>query len=204
MKKHQKFLVGLMILGLAGGVGTAFALNLGNDATTTASKGADKAIYLQWSTDQDTQNSIATEVSGLQAGVAQYKCVVLTPKVSKTLEGTLTLNVTLSASSTDSSDTNKYALPGLKVNGYVASEYKAEKPADTKEKFTLATSGGGTTTSGTVEYEVKKNDDATAHTDYFYCVLEFIWDGTGVGENETFGGQLKLSQSFTEKTSATA
>ena len=204
MKKHQKFLVGLMILGLAGGVGTAFALKLGDDAKTTASKGADKAIYLQWSTNEETQNSIAAEVSELQAGVAQYKCVVLTPKVSKTLEGTLTLNVTLSASSTDSSDTTKYALPGLKVNGYVASEYKAEKPVDTEEKFTLATSGDGTTTSGTVEYEVKKNDDAIAHTDNFYCVLEFIWDGTGVGENETFGGQLKLSQSFTEKTSATA
>ncbi len=48
MKKHQKVLLGLMVLGLAGTVGTTFALTRKSATSSIDGNGTDAAIYVEW------------------------------------------------------------------------------------------------------------------------------------------------------------
>lgn len=194
MKKHQKFLVGLMILGLAGGVGTAFALNYKDATDTTHSEQTDQAIYLYWGTDEQN-TAVKTEVKDLAKDTAQYRCVVVAPQASKSLKGTVTVNFELVTGG------DNYELPGLTVAIYSTATYQTNKPSDENEKNAITTLEIGGTVSHNATFDVNPLTEQANHTVTKYYVLEFLWDGSGVSSaDKQFGGSLKLSQSFTKAT----
>lgn len=197
MKKHQKFLVGLMILGLAGGVGTAFALNYKDASGTTHSEQTDQAIYLYWGTDEQN-TAVKAEVKELEKDTAQYRCLVVAPQASKSLSGTVTVNFGLVTGG------DNYELPGLTVAIYSTANYQVVKPTTEGETTAIATLEIGKTTTYEATFAVEPLAEKANHTVTKYYVLEFLWDGTGVSSaNKTFGGSLKISQSFA-KTEAAA
>ncbi len=182
MKKHQKFLVGLMILGLAGGVGTAFALTRNDSSGTTHSRGTDQAIYLYWDSDNSSNASVVTEVKDLQAQTPVYRNVIVSPKASATAEGTVKVSFALSIPETN-------VLTGLSIDIYETSSYLATESATDTASATL------TTTNLNKDFEISVNGSSTASK---YYLLKFVWDGSQIASDKTFGGTLKISQSFKE------
>ncbi len=178
MKKHQKVLLGLMVLGLAGGIGTTLALTRNAADTSSISGGTDQAIYLNWGS--ETETTTANEVKDFKAKEAQYGYLVLAPKVSSTLTGKVTLTFTLSLGTNNE-------LPGFTISVYSATTYKQSSFAEeTKAAITL----NSTVLTGTTSFDVS----STSGTKYY--TLVYLWDGTSVSSGKTFGGSLKISQSF--------
>ena len=190
MKKRQKVLLGLMALGLVGGIGSAVALTRTAAEQKNTSLGTDKAVYLYWDENTTAKNSIA-EVENLTANSTEYRYIVVAPKMSKTLEGTVSITFTLSVDSSrnqelagltvditenSSADKNGTAV----VNGYTGS-------------LNLTETGKNTATA---TFDVNGASDA-APTKYYK--IGFTWDGTSVSDGKTFGGSLGISQSFAEK-----
>lgn len=190
MKKHQKFLVGLMILGLAGGVGTAFALSRNAATDINISGQTDGAIYLEWT---DNTNETATgDIDGLQANVVKYSPVVVSPKSSKSVTGTVSVTFTLAT------NTNT-ELPGLTVDVYKCDSYKeVAATGDTSEKaLKIDDSVDGSNTYST-EFDVSAaGENETSHKTTSYYLLGFKWDGTQTSSSDVaFGGKLTISASF--------
>lgn len=193
MKKHQKILIGLMALGLVGGIGTTLALTRTGANSTVDGQGTDQAIYLNWGTEEQN-TALKTEIKDLKANVAQYRCLVVTPKASATLSGTVNLTFTLGVK-------DKTELPGLSVNVYSVADYTIEaviEDDNNKKVGTLAI--GDDTSSLDTSFDVGDSTaTASFETKKFYT-LEFTWDGSGLtGTDTTFGGTLSIAQSFTKK-----
>lgn len=191
MKKHQKVLLGLASLGLVGGVGTALALTR-TDATTQSLNGndTDGAVYLYWGTETEN-NAAKAEVKDLEANVAQYRCVVVAPKTSASVSGTVSVTFTLSTSAADSENNKKATeLPGFSVAIYKEESYSTSS-VSTTALSTLDTSTE--TKQYTASFDVAKGSTTTA-----YYTLEFLWNGSAVSDSNTydFGGSLTISQSF--------
>ncbi len=191
MKKHQKVLLGLALLGLVGGVGTTLALTR-KDATTSSVNGndTDGAVYLYWG--DETQNTAATtEVKDLKANDPQYRCVVVAPKTSASVSGTVSVTFKLATLEADASQSQKATeLPGFKVSIYKEESYSTSSVATTAIS-TLSMS------TDTKQY-VASFDVAKGGTTTVYYTLEFLWDGSAVSDSSTydFGGSLTISQSF--------
>ena len=193
MKKHQKILIGLMTLGLVGGIGTTLALTRTGANSTVDGQGTDQAIYLNWG-NEEQNTALKTEIKDLKANVAQYRCLVVAPKASATLSGTVNLTFTLGVK-------DKTELPGLSVNVYSVADYTTETVTEddnNKKVGTLAI--GDDTSSLDTSFDVGDSTaTASFETKKFYT-LEFTWDGSGLtGTDTTFGGTLSIAQSFTKK-----
>ncbi len=211
MKKHQKVLLGIMALSLAGGTGTAIALNFTGANSESVSNGTDEAIYLYWGTDTQKTN-VSAEVKNLEANVPQYRGLVVSPKSSNALTGYVKLEFKLELTDNQnkaSSDGKSYALPGLTVNVYEVTDYEFNGSSYTGESKTedntfqgaLKASGGSELS---FEFFVEaKNQDDTHISNYKettkYYTLEFKWDGTDIESNQIFGGTLNIKQTFSKE-----
>ncbi len=199
MKKHQKVLLGLMVLGLAGTVGTTFALTRKSATSSINGNGTDTAIYVTWGKNATTDFA---EVEDLEAKKPVYRYVVMQSNSSKSLAGTLSLTFTLNVGQQQeatAADTDNYVLTGLTVDIYSVDSYQktsfsteGDNPTDTK----LATLDA--TTDKTFTHDVTITASDSTQTINKYYTLVFTWDGTPVGDGNKFGGYLAISQSFTE------
>ena len=179
MKKHQKFLVGLMLLGLAGGVGTALAMTR-EDASASHELGTDQTIYLYWDTEDN--NSVVSAVNELSAAKPEYRNVVVAPKASTSASGRVKVSFALSVP-------NDNVLTGLEISIYDTDAYLAKEGKDNIASATLSSATGGTLTK---DYEF---DVSGSSTTVKYYLLKFLWDGSDIG-GSTFGGTLTISQDF--------
>ncbi len=180
-----------MALGLVGGIGSAVALTRTAAEQKSTSLGTDKAVYLYWDENTTAKNSIA-EVTDLAANSTAYRYIVVAPKMSKTLEGTVSITFALSVDSSKNQD-----LTGLTVD--IKENSSADDNGTAVENGysgTLNLSEEGKNTA-TATFDVNGASDA-APTKYYK--FGFTWDGTSVASGKTFGGSLKISQSFAEKT----
>lgn len=198
MKKHQKVLLGLMVLGLAGTVGTTFALTRKSATSSINGNGTDTAIYVTWGENATTDFA---EVKDLEAKKPVYRYVVMQSNSSKSLAGTLSLTFALNVGQQEATvaDTTNYVLTGLTVDIYSVDAY---------EKTSFSTEGEGATDTKLATLDATENTTCThdvtitaseaAQTINKYYTLVFTWDGTPVGDGNTFGGYLAISQSFKE------
>lgn len=195
MKKHQKILIGLMALGLVGGIGTTLALTRTGANSTVDGQGTDQAIYLNWGTEKQN-TALKTEIKDLSAKVAQYRCLVVAPKASATLSGTVNLTFTLGVK-------DKTELPGLSVNVYSVAEYTTEAVTVTEDgkNIKVGTLAIGDSTSVLkTSFDVGDSTATASFVTTKYYTLEFTWDGSGLtGTGTKFGGTLSIEQSFTKK-----
>ncbi len=216
MKKHQKVLLGIMSLSLAGGIGTAVALNFTASGDKTTSLPTDSAIYLYWGTDE--QNTATTvKVDNFTKDVAQYRPLVVAPQSSKTVAGTVTVTFTLEAGqkttggATASSDAsgNTYVIPGLTMKVYESqssdfdseSSYSYKGESKSNSVVSLSVESSAANASGSATFNVTATESQHQTTTHWY-LLEFIWNGTRPNQNEVFGGNLTISQSFNATTNA--
>ncbi len=188
MKKHQKILICLMALGLIGGISTSFALSR-NEGTNSYKGDLDQAIYLYWNNGNETSTA-STALDALSASVAQYRSVVVAPKASNNVKGTVSVEFKLTVEDGNS-------LNGVDVNIYKTSTYIANtlptEQTDLDTKQTLSTKEADKTTY-TSTIEVGNGDSSPVG----YYLLEIKWDGSAASENTTFGGTLTIGQSFTK------
>ena len=185
MKKNQKFLIGLMVLSIAGGIGTTFALTRNGASSKNHTGQLDQAVYLYWGND-DQQTAVTTSISQLQAQVAQYRCVVVAPKVSNTVTGNVSVTFALSVGADN-------VLTGLNVSIYSIDEYATTKEATDTALGTLAIGSG--TESYTASFAVGGENNLTPTK---YYLVEFLWDGSAIEEGKTFAGNLAISQDFSK------
>ncbi len=182
-----------MVLGLAGGVGTAVALTR-TAATSSTSGDTDSAIYVTWGQTAETDYA---DVTGLKAKEPQYRYVVVSSNSSKSVSGTFTLTFTLNVGSDSADDTTNYVLTGLTVDVYSVDTYQKTEFSDTDKKIkTLSSAEGGDLTCSDETTIAANNSSAQSFTKYY--TLVFTWDGTAIGEGNTFGGSLAITQSFAE------
>lgn len=189
MKTKLAVLVGLMALSAAGTVGGALALTR-NSATGSGTAGNfDKAIYLYWGSESSTAS--LNDVNDLQAGVAQYRYLSVTPKSSKSVSGTVTLTFTLASGGANTH------MEGLTVNVYktdalatdltvaTAIEGKVASPVLTKSNL-----------SGTTSFAVATAENVH-ETEAFYAI-EVLWSGSNDSEHPTYelDASLTISQAF--------
>lgn len=196
MKKHQKILIGLMALGLVGGIGATLALTRKGAEGSYTGQGTDSAIYLNWG-DSDQQKAVTTEVKDLSANEADYRYVVVAPKASTSVKGTISVTFTLSTSTVESKTT---VLTGLTVGVYSAKLTDNVLGKDGDVLFTLKDADVDENAKTGRTYTATFAVDGSTTIDTKYYALEFIYDGSSIGEN-TFGGSLAVSQSFAEDTS---
>ena len=196
MKKHQKILIGLMALGLVGGIGATLALTRTAANGSYTGQGTDSAIYLNWG-DSDQQKAVTTEVKDLSANVAVDRYVVVAPKASTSVKGTISVTFTLSTSTVESKTT---VLTGLTVGVYSAKLTDNVLGKDGDVLFTLKDADADADAKTGRTYTATFAVDGSTTIDTKYYALEFIYDGSSIGEN-TFGGSLAVSQSFAEDTS---
>lgn len=196
MKKHQKVLLGLMALGLAGGVGTTFALTRNAATSSVEGNGTDTAIYVEWG--YETTDDYA-DVKELKALEPQYRYVRVTSNSSKALKGTFNLTFTLNVGTkTEDTANATYALTGLTVDVYEVSTYKTSSFEDKDKVGTLTTATDeGKTNTCTASTTFDGTATSKAETTKNYTLV-FTWDGTPVGDGKTFGGYLAISQSFAD------
>lgn len=196
MKKHQKILIGLMALGLVGGIGATLALTRTDANGSYTGQGTDSAIYLNWG-DSDQQAAVTAEVKNLNANEADYRYVVVAPKASTSVKGTISVTFTLSTSTVESKTT---VLTGLTVGVYSAKLTDNVLGKDGTVLFTLKDADVDADAKTGRTYTATFAVDGSTTIDTKYYALEFIYDGSSIGEN-TFGGSLAVSQSFAEDTS---
>lgn len=189
MKKHQKVLLGLMVLGLAGGVGTAVALTR-NAATDSTGGGLDQAIYLNWGNEAQNSEAQAT-VENLVAKAPQYRYLVVTTKATNLLKG----NVTLTFTAATEEDT---VMTGLTIDVYSVTTEKTSTFVTSTEEGIAPDKLEGTISETNKTVTSKFAVDGTAETSLtHYYTLVFTWDGTSPEDaNKSIGANLTVSQDF--------
>ena len=181
-----KVLIGIMACCLVGGVGSTLALTR-NAATGNATTGAfDQAIYLYW--DSESTTKVLADCDELTANVPVYRYLTVSPKSSKTVAGTVTLNFTLTQTVGD------YHLSGLTISVYKTASLATDgtvagliNEVDPEPVLDSSHLTGSTTFSVLASENVHE-------TQAFYAI-KVVYDGTYVA-NKTLGGSLAIAQSF--------
>lgn len=188
MKKHQKTLICLMALGLLGTIGTSLALSKKDAEEKSVTGGTDGAIYLRWSSDTQIDN-VATKIENIKSNEAQYTCVIVAPKASTNVKGTVSVKFELSIP-------DKNTLDGFTVAVYNVDSYTSSLPTGATKAWENPLSA--TNVEASVSFSVDgSKEEEKAPTKYY--LVEFLWDGTPSSDSsKTFGGTLKISQSFTK------
>ncbi len=139
------------------------------------------------------------DVNDLKAKDPAYRYIVVTSNSSKALKGTFNLTFTLNVGSETEDDTKTYVLTGLTVDIYEVNKYQTTSFGDSDTKLaTLSTvSGDGYTNTYTASTTFDGTASSKAEVTKNYTLV-FTWDGTPVGDGNTFGGNLAISQTFAE------
>lgn len=182
MKKHQKVLLGIMALSLAGGIGTAIALTRNAAAQQPINGNTDTAVYLYWGSKQTT--ATFASVKDLEPDTPVYRHLTVSPQVSANLKGKVTLTFTLAPKT-------NHVLTGLKVGVYKVDT--AEKETDLGTAACTLTAST-TEVTGTASFDVETQ--SATHEDVAYYTIEFVYDGTQIAEDENYGGTLTVTQAF--------
>ena len=189
MTTKLKVLIGLMAASLAGGAGGAFALTR-NSASSTGTAGAfDKAVYLYWGSESSTAS--LENVDDLVANTPQYRYLSVTPKSSKGVSGTVTLNFELESGGASTH------MKGLTVSVY--------KTASLATDLTVASLIDGVSAApvldeshltGSTTFTVSTAADVH-ETEAFYAI-KVVWTGINDSEHPTYalGASLTINQSF--------
>ncbi len=203
MKKHQKVLLGIMTLSLAGGTGTAVALKFNASGDKTTSVPTDDAIYLYWG-DKNQSDATTAEVKDFEANVPQYRPLVVAPQSSKDVYGKVELKFSLSLGKKGQTAEN-HVLTGLTVTVYEADStnfdsensysYKTDDKVDEGTVVVTLAAPTANETTGTTQFFITESSEKQTTTKWY--LIKFLWDGTRPGQNETFGGNLDISQTFT-------
>ncbi len=195
MKKHQKVLLGIMALSLAGGIGTAIALTF-KDGTGSTTIPTDDAIYLYWGTEEQNK-STNVEVANFVSGVKQYRGLVVAPQSSKGANGTVTITFKLSATDPSAAQaagenldvTKKYSLAGLSVKVFEVKKFDFELVSGTDD------SGSSWSSYSYVgSEELVETDGATKN-----LVATMEWTNGDATDDTNFGvGTAQSSTSATD------
>lgn len=192
MKTKRTVLVGLMALSLLGGVGGALALTR-NAASMGGTEGAyDQAIYLNWDSDSPTKS--LAKVDDLVAGTPKWRYLQVTPKSTKTVEGTVTLTFTLRKS------TGNYHIKGLTVSVYQTASLATDLTVDDLVDGVDATPVlNESHLTGDATFDVDKDDNA--HETPTYYAIRVFWNGDNDTAHPAYplGGELNISQAFAAK-----
>lgn len=197
----KKALVGLMAISLAGAIGGAFALTRNAAYGNATNPAFDQAIYLYWDTESATSATL-TDIPSVQVNTPVYRKLVVSPKSTKSVSGTINLTFTLSAL------TNK-VITGLTVAVYdtgstdvdlTSSEAIAANCIDEGNGHTLQTTLSSSHTSDTVSFTISnttsgQNPTNEIHTTVRNYVLKINYDGTA-DANDTLGGRVEIAQDF--------
>ena len=184
-----------MALCAAGGIGTALAAVTKNSASSTSSGSYDKAIYLYWDSESATSASLS-DMTTLETDVAQYRHLVVSPKSSKSVSGTVTVSFTLQTAPNAEEKTS--VMKGLTINVYPIA---AAPAAETAEAYLAAigeTAAACTLTpssaTGNATFTVSTSSDV--HTTVQHYAIKVVYDGTQILSTEKLSAQLVIAQSF--------
>ena len=187
MKKSKVLLLSLgMALCVGGGVGAAVAITR-NAAGNGGEGDFDKIIALYWGNESST--ATLDDMEELSVDVPQYRYLSVTPKSSKSVEGTVNVKFALTAAAADKD------IAGITIN-----VYKTEELADDDSVEDLI---DGVTPSATI---TKANPEGTAsftvsastvmHVTNAYYAIKVVYDGSAQAESKTLGGSLSITQEF--------
>lgn len=191
MKKTKVLLLSLgMALCVGGGVGAAAAITR-QAAGNTGEGDFDKAINLYWGSESST--ATLADMEELQVNVPQYRYLSVTPKSSKTIEGTVTVNFTL-AKATDS-DGKSYDIAGLVVKVYQTESLATDATVESLiSNDNLKVTVTKANPSGDATFTVSSAE--AVHETNAYYAIQVVYDGSQQEADKTLGGSLSISQSF--------
>ena len=184
----KAFLIGAMVVCLAGSVGTVFALTRNSAAATGTSGNFDQAINLYWGHESTT--ATIDNCENLVQNRPVYRYLTVSPKSSKSVAGNVTLSFTMAAKSAanfvDGMTVKVYQTATLATDETIASALNANPAKVTLDKDHL--------TGQTSFAVVASNDDQTHETTAYYAI-ELVYDGTEVA-GKTLSGSITIAQSF--------
>ena len=199
MKKLKVILLSLgMALCAGGAIGTAFAAVSKTSATSTSEGAFDKAVVLYWDSETSTKPARLTDMETLQTDVAQYRHLIVSPKTSKSVSGTVTVHFVLE---TAAAAGKTAVLKGLTVKVYELSSeneitddnYQSLVASGTL-KCTITPASATTGGEGNATFTVAAGD--AVHETVKHYAIEVVYDGTKIESTEKLSGQLKISQAF--------
>ena len=184
-----KILIGVMACALVGGVGSAVALSRSGAGGTGQTGAFDEAVYLYWGHEATT--ATIDNVENLEAGVAQYRGLTVSPQSTKSVAGNVQLTFTLAATF------GEHHLKGLSV-----SVYKIDAAFDAG---TVETQIGEKVAqpvldedhlSGVANLAIAAN--ATAHETVGYYAIKVLWTGANDPGHlgYTLDATLTIAQAF--------
>lgn len=185
MKKSKITLLVVSLLGLAVGVGGAFATTEFVKAQQHVDTTFDQSVYLYWGAGE--QSVTIENVTDLKSGTNQYRYVTCNPAASASYTGTVRLTYTIAG---QEKDEKTYSLEGLTVNVYKNVVKPAEGDADVSELTPELTLVYGTKNTGNTEFNVTLGTGSEN-----YC-LEFIYDGSPAATGNEWGGLMTISQAL--------
>ena len=198
MKKTKIVLLSIgMALCAAGGIGTALAAVTKNSSSSSGTSVYDKAVVLYWDSESQTKPARLTDIDGFVDGAPQYRHLIVSPKTSKSVSGTVSVNFTLS----------KVAVVGktATVEGLTISVYElTSEGAITDENYvslvgtgTLKTTLVGDDTedaTGSATFTVSTSSEVHETTKHYAIKVEY--DDSGLGQNQKLSGQVTINQTF--------
>ena len=198
MKKTKIILLSLgMALCAGGAIGTALAAVTKNPASSSSTASYDKAVVLYWDSDSATKPARLTDMDEVVAGTPQYRHLIVSPKTSKSVSGTVSVNFTLS----------KVAVVGktATVEGLTIRVYELSSAGsitddnyislvDTDNLKTTLIGNDSTDATGSATFTVSTSSEVHETTKHY--AIEVDYNDSGLGQNEKLSGQVTINQTF--------
>ena len=181
-----------MALCAAGGVGTALAAVSKSSASSSSSAKYDSAIFLYWG--HESSSATLQDMDELVDNVAQYRHLVVSPKSSKALTGTVSVNFELKTVAVEGKTA---VLTGLSVKVYEVSSAEAitdENVGSLVNEDNLKCSLSPSQTTGSATFTISAGE--AAHETVKDYAIKVVYDGTPVASTEKLSAELTINQSF--------
>lgn len=181
-----------MALCAAGGVGTALAAVSKSSASSSSSAKYDSAIFLYWG--HESSSATLQDMDELVDNVAQYRHLVVSPKSSKALTGTVSVNFELKTVAVEGKTA---VLTGLSVKVYEVSSAQAitdENVGSLVNEDNLKCSLSPSQTTGSATFTISAGE--AAHETVKDYAIKVVYDGTPVASTEKLSAELTINQSF--------
>ena len=195
MKKIKVLLLSLgMALCAGGAIGTAFAAVSKTSASSNSAAFYDKAVVLYWESDTPSKPATLTDMQNLETDVAQYRHLIVSPKSSKSVTGTVTVNFTLATAEVAGKTA---VLSGLSVKVYEITsenEITEENFASLVPAGTLKCTMDASHLTGSASFAIAS--DSAVHETVKHYAIEVVYDGTQIQSTEKLAGQLTIRQEF--------
>ena len=185
MKKSKITLLVASLLGLAVGVGGAFAATQFVKGEQHVNTTFDQSVYLYWGAGQE--DVTIDNVTDLKSGTNQYRYVTCNPAASASYTGKVRLTYTIAG---QIKDAKTYSLEGLTVNVYAGVTKPVSGDPDVSEVTPDLVLVFGTTNTGTTDFNVTLGTGSEN-----YC-LEFVYDGSPAATGHEWGGLMTISQAL--------